>query len=40
MFVEKPRAADLNQAHHLANLCRQYNATVMLGFLVCHIAVS
>jgi predicted dehydrogenase len=32
LLVEKPWAADVEQARHLAALCRRYDATVMVGF--------
>ena len=32
MFVEKPWATNLDHAQELATLCKQHNATVMLGF--------
>jgi predicted dehydrogenase len=32
MFIEKPFASTLEQAHQLATLCKDHNATVMLGF--------
>ncbi len=32
LFVEKPWAATVEQAEHLAAICRQYNALVMVGF--------
>jgi predicted dehydrogenase len=32
MFVEKPWAANREQAERLAAICRQHNATVMVGF--------
>jgi predicted dehydrogenase len=32
MFVEKPWAANLAQAHHLAQLCERHHAVVMTGF--------
>lgn len=32
MFVEKPWAANLEHARHLANLCRELSAKVMMGF--------
>jgi predicted dehydrogenase len=32
MFIEKPFASNLEQARHLAHLCEQHQARVMLGF--------
>ena len=32
MFIEKPWATNLDHAHELAELCRQNQATVMVGF--------
>ena len=32
MFVEKPWASNLEQAHALAEICQQYRAQVMIGF--------